>query len=168
MEPVLSVCIISVHALSCGHCRGCLHSLESPLFAEGWLRQFPRAQKGAVFLFSHSPVPFLELQLLAGPLLLSSTSFSCSGTRPSPLTKKRNKQAKEIKLSRRFSSFSVVHEKNSSSKVYTKTLGRNEYKKSKPTLNLIRSHIHENNFETFRRCIRNTTFRLCDTAYKNR
>lgn len=95
MELILSVYIISVRALSCGHCHGCLHLLESPLFAGEWPHQFPKAPKGEVFLFSHSPVPFLGLQLLAGLLLLSSTSFFCSGTRLSPLTKKKNKRARK-------------------------------------------------------------------------
>lgn len=92
-----SLCIISVRALSCGHCRGCLHLLESPLSAGGWLHRSPRALKGEVFLFSHSPVPFLEQQLPAVLLLLSSISFACSGTRLWPLTKKRNKWKKEKK-----------------------------------------------------------------------
>ena len=97
IQLIPSVYIISVHAQSCGHCRGCLRLLASPLFAGGWLHRFPRARKGAVFPFSHSPVPFLERQRLAGLLLLSSTSVACSGTTLSPWTKRGNKWKKERK-----------------------------------------------------------------------
>lgn len=94
MELVLSVWIISVHALSCGRCCGCLHCPESPLFAGAWPHQSLTALKGAGFLSSRSPVPFLRQQCPAGPILPSSTSSSCSGTTLSPWTKKGNTRSK--------------------------------------------------------------------------
>lgn len=82
---LVSVCIISVRAQSCGHYRDCRHLLVSPLSAGGWLHQFLTALMEEVFPFSHSPVPFLGLQLLVVPPWPASTSFSCSGTTLSPV-----------------------------------------------------------------------------------
>lgn len=59
--------------------------------------------------------------------------------------KEQSKQKKERKLNGHFPFFFCCQWKNSSSMSFTKTWWRNEYENT-PTLNLIRSHVHDNTF----------------------